>query len=121
MALSAKLHEGFALPFGPTWVIEEFVERNDGAGNYRICEQLKDCSCRTVEISINVQESNLPRMLLAKGWYRIFKPSFVQPHIALHFRQRRQGKGSFLMALLPILGQALERIEAVNLSRGQTQ
>ena len=36
--LSAELHEGFVLPFAPAWIIEEFVERNHGAGDYRVAE-----------------------------------------------------------------------------------
>src|ERR1039458_7004001 len=36
--LSAELHEGFVFPFAPAWIIEEFVERNHGAGDYRVGE-----------------------------------------------------------------------------------
>ena len=67
LAFVAELKEGSIFTFAPAGIIEEFVENDHSTWNYSVPQQIKDRSCRAIEIGIQVQKGNRSWMLLTKG------------------------------------------------------
>ena len=66
LALVTEFIKSSIFAFTPARIIEEFVERDHGAWNDSISQQIKDGSRRAVEIGVQVQKGDWPRVLLTK-------------------------------------------------------
>src|SRR5262249_10873613 len=126
-AIRNEFLKGLELVLLPVGVVEIFVEDDDRTRHDPLCQQGEDRPRRGVEVAVDVNERNWSRICFEPRWNGALEPTPMQPHIVGHSWKPTPGVEHALTKIVaaPVLGQALEAVEAVNdavadLSRDET-
>src|SRR5262245_65501994 len=100
----------------PVGVVEIFVEEDDRTRHDPLRQQGEDRPRRSVEVAVDVNERNRSRICFKPRRNAVFEPTGMQPHIIGYSRKATSRIERVLAEIVaaPVLGQALEAVEAVN-------
>lgn len=114
--LGKELCEREELARPPSGIVEKLVKGDHGARLNTRTRQFEDRPGGRIQVTIDVQEGHRSGVGLQKRWQAFIEPPLNQLHVGPHRRERIHFEVALLDAGPPVLGQALERIEAKHLS-----
>src|SRR5262245_51756719 len=86
----------------PVGVVEIFVEEDDGARHDPLRQQRENRPRRCVEVAVDVNERNRPRICFEPRRNAALEPTRMQPHIVGHSREATSSVKRALTKIEPL-------------------